>query len=398
VKILYINELLNSSSGSSIHGRKLTEKLKLLDVSLLTIPAINNEKSIKFRSNFIKTFMLNMPSAISEIIRFIKQNLKSFFSLLEIHFVIKSFKPDCILIRTELYDLKPILLKKISKIPIVLEVNAPFFLEKKIHYEARNKNLIIPSFLSKLDLKIWKSADAIYVVSNILKKIVKSQLGNESPFIEVIPNGVDSDYLDKLPTEFSNGKSSDIRIGFAGSLQFWHGCELLLEAYEEIAKLRPATKLIFIGDGENRKNLEHYVYYNKNLKERVIFTGKLTYANTMEILKKMDILVAPYKVSKYFYFSSLKIFDYMASGKAIIASKLGQINEILEHDVDAILINPENKEEFCNALLTLIDSGEKRFKLGNMAFHKAKNYTWGKSAKSLLDLVQKIVTEKMYCA
>jgi len=396
VKILYINEKLNSSEGCSIHGRKIAEKLKLLDVLLLTVPSINDEKTIRFRRNLMKTLMFNMPSVIREVIIFIKKNFKYFLRLIELFFTIRSFKPDCILIRAELYDLTPIIIKKICKIPIVIESNAPFYIERRLYYQTQNKNAFIPRFLTNLDLKIWQSADAIYVVSNILKKIIKSQLGNKTPFIEVIPNGVDNDYLDKLPTEFSQGESDDIKICFAGSLLFWHGADILLEVYEEIIKLRSATKLIFIGDGENRRNLEQYAFSNENLNRRVIFMGKLTHDETMKRLKEMDILVAPYKVTSLFYFSPLKIFDYMASGKAIIASKLGQINEILEDSVDAILINPKDKKEFRFALLTLIDSEKKRIKLGNKAFQKAKLYTWEKSAVSLLNLVKKVVIEKPY--
>ena len=93
------------------------------------------------------------------------------------------------------------MLKKIIKIPIVLEVNAAFYLERKFDYEIRNIKPIIPSLLSNLDLRIWKCADGIYVVSNCLKKIIKSQLGDKSPFIRVIPNGADIDYFNNLMTK-----------------------------------------------------------------------------------------------------------------------------------------------------------------------------------------------------
>jgi len=394
LKILYINELLNSSGGCSIHGRKITEKLKSFNISLLTIPHINEEKTIKFRRNLIKILMLNMPSILREFLSFIMRNLKYFIRLIAISYTIKNYKPDCILIRTEDYDLTPIVLKKIIKIPIVLEVNAAFYLERKLDYELRNKKPIIPSLLSNLDLRIWKCADGIYVISNCLKKIIKSQLGDKSPFISVIPNGADINYFNNLAAKKLKENSDLIKIGFVGSFNYRHGVDLLVDVYEEIARLRPMTKLILIGDGVLRENLEEYVSLNKNLIGKVEFIGRLTHDETMERLSNMDILVAPYKFTKFFYFSPLKVIEYMAAGKAIVASKLGQINEILENGVDAILINPENNKEFCNALLALIDSEEQRTKLGNMAYHKAKQYTWEKSAFDLLNLFQKVVTER----
>lgn len=394
MKILYINELLNSSGGGSIHGRKIMEKLKSLDVSLFTMPAIRNEQTIKYRRNLIKTLMPNIPSVIREFLVFIKQNLKSFLRSIELYFALKRDKPDCILMRTELYDLTPIILKKISKIPLILEVNAPASLERKLDYETQNKKLVIPDFFSNLDTKIWESADAIYVVSNIIKKIIRSKLDNRSPFIEVIPNGVDIDYFENLDTKDSEEQSDFIKICFIGSFTSRHGVDLLLDAYEEIANLRPMTQLILIGDGVNRKNLENYVCCNRNLKGRVIFTGRLTHDNTMKRLTEMDILVAPYKYSDFFYFSPLKVFEYMASGKAIITSKFGQINEILEDGVNSVLINPKNKKEFSNALLTLIDSEKLRIKLGYMALQRAKKFSWKISAMKLLKLVQRTVTRR----
>lgn len=393
MKILYINHAFNRWGGDYIHGKKIAENLKKLGVSIKTIPTERDERTLRFNINFLRILMLSIPSYLREYIIFIKQNILSIMRLVKIYYSIKSDKPNCILIRVNLYDLSPVLIRKSFKIPIILEVNEAFYLERKLHYESRNIKAKIPKFLSSLDIKIWRCADAIYVVSNILSKIIKSQLGDKSPLLWVIPNGVDEDNIKKVSCRELKEKTEFIKICFAGSLEFWHGADLLLKVYKDIARLRPKTKLVIIGDGITKRNLENYVSLHNDLKNRVIFTGKLSHDDTMSSLSNMDILVAPYKVTKIFYFSPIKIFEYMASGKAIIASRLGQISEILENGIDAILINPEKQNELRDALITLIDSEDKRTRLGNMSYNKAKQYTWERSAKSLLNLMQKIVRE-----
>ena len=235
--------------------------------------------------------MLYIPSYLRECIIFCKQNIASIIRLTKIFKSINTDKPNCILIRVNLYDFSPVLIGKLFKIPIILEVNEAFYLERKLHYKSRNRKAQIPKFLSSLDIKIWRSADAIYVVSNILSKIIKSQLGDKSPVLWVIPNGVDEDHLRKVSCRELKEKTDFIKICFAGSLEFWHGADLLLKVYKDIVRLRPKTKLVFIGDGVNRKNLENYVHLHNDLKNRVIFTGKLTHDDTISSLSNMDILV-----------------------------------------------------------------------------------------------------------
>jgi len=389
MKVLYINKLLNSPSGASIHGRKIAEKLKSHGISLSTIPSFRNDN--KYNKKITNTIMLNFFPVLRELVFFIKRTSMSFLGFGFIYIKIKKFRPDCILVRQELYDLTPILLKNLCKTPIILELNEVFYYERKLYYESQNKKALIPFIFLNIEFIIWKSSDAIYVVSNRLKKYIELQLGSKSPPIKVIPNGVDMKYLSSNSNKFVQNESKIVKICFSGSLQFWHGVDLLLDVYKDVVNLRPNTKLIFIGDGESRVYMKKYVLNYSNLQNRVIFTGKLYHSNTMRKLSEMDILVAPYKNSKFFYFSPIKIFEYMASGKAIIASSQGQISEILKNKVDAILINAEDKEEFLNALLFLIDNKEERIKLGNKALKKAEEYTWEKSASNLLGFINSTI-------
>ena len=102
-----------------------------------------------------------------------------------------------------------------------------------------------------------------------------------------------------------------------------------------------------------------------------------------KLINDIDICVAPFRCYKKFYFSPLKIFDYMAAGKAIITTELGQIKEILTDGINAKLVKPGDDFGFISALIDLIDSHKVRTSLGYTARERVKDFTWHKVANRL---------------
>ena len=104
--------------------------------------------------------------------------------------------------------------------------------------------------------------------------------------------------------------------------------------------------------------------------DEVIFTGIIPYSEIQYYLAVCDILISPHNIpldSKEFFGSPTKIFEYMAMGKGIVASDLGQIGEVLEDNNTAILIEPGNVDESVQGILKLITNEELRNKLGRNA-------------------------------
>jgi glycosyltransferase involved in cell wall biosynthesis len=104
-------------------------------------------------------------------------------------------------------------------------------------------------------------------------------------------------------------------------------------------------------------------------------------------LKGLDVLAAPYPRLDGFYFSPLKIFEYMAAGKPIVASRIGQVAEILENEKTALLVAPENPEELASALRRLKAERKLAERLGAAAQKEAQEkHTW----KARLEIVESI--------
>jgi glycosyltransferase involved in cell wall biosynthesis len=122
---------------------------------------------------------------------------------------------------------------------------------------------------------------------------------------------------------------------------------------------------------------------------KVIFTGAVAHERVPSLLDACDILVAPHVPlvdGSDFFGSPTKIFEYMAMGKAIVASRLGQIGEVLSDGETALLVAPGNTDEIVDAIARLVDSSELRARIGSRAREVAvKNHTWAQNAQRVLD-------------
>ena len=125
---------------------------------------------------------------------------------------------------------------------------------------------------------------------------------------------------------------------------------------------------------------------------RVIFTGAVAHDRVPKLLDACDILVAPHVPladGSEFFGSPTKIFEYMAMGKGIVASRLGQIGEVLVDEETALLVEPGNVGELGNAIVRLIESETLRKRLGARAREVAeREHTWIHNAQRVLDAYQ----------
>ena len=106
----------------------------------------------------------------------------------------------------------------------------------------------------------------------------------------------------------------------------------------------------------------------------------------------MDILLAPYQAEELFYLSPIKIFEYMASGRAVLAARVGQIAEVIEDGVNGLLYEPATPESLATQLLRLIDDAVLRERLGKKARETVeRRYTWRANAEAVVALLRRAV-------
>ena len=233
-------------------------------------------------------------------------------------------------------------------LPFLLEVNAPLIVERQ-SVEA----LPLASLAHEIESSVFRRADAVLAVSETMAAYVVGA-GARDDRVHVVPNGVDTSRFhpgvsgDQIRAAL--GTQAGLVVGFAGSLKPWHGVDLLLAAFARTASRN--WTLLVVGDGPERDRLERQARALE-VSDRVVFTGAVRHDEMPAYVRAMDIAVAPYRSTAAFYFSPLKLFEYLAAGKAIIASNLGQIATVVRHGENGYLVPPDDVLELSRTLAHL---------------------------------------------
>ncbi len=131
---------------------------------------------------------------------------------------------------------------------------------------------------------------------------------------------------------------------------------------------------------------------SSNIENAVVSTGTVSYEEIPGLLASMDVAVAPFKNMENFYFSPLKVFEYMAASLPVVASKIGQLAELIEEGENGFLIPPEDPIAMAKALDTLRCNPNLCKSMGQKARNSAlDNYTWDIQVKRILDLAKNTI-------
>jgi len=286
------------------------------------------------------------------------------------------FSPDMIYERYSLNTFCGILVSKLFGIPIILEVNSPLFYEQK-----KFEKLFFRSLSKTLERWICSNATKTIVVSHVMKDILHG-MGVPAEKMEVLPNGIN-------PVEFHiNVSGREIRrriglegkivLGFLGWFKRWHGLEMMIELFAEGKLGGKDVHLLLVGDGPARQELEAMVR-KQDIASDVSFTGPVPREEIPNYISAIDIALQP---SVNEYASPMKIFEYLAMGKCIVAPRQANILEILEHGKTALLFEPGDKEDLSRTLKAAIEDEGLRQSVGmggpDLIFQRG--YLWKNNA------------------
>jgi glycosyltransferase involved in cell wall biosynthesis len=169
-------------------------------------------------------------------------------------------------------------------------------------------------------------------------------------------------------------------------LKPWHGLRTLVQAFDRLHAIDAAARLLVVGDGPERSQLEADLTA-RGLQDAVHRTGPADPVEIPGLLASMDAAVAPYPNLRDFYFSPLKVYEYMAAGCAVAASRIGQLDGLIEHEVSGLLCAPGDPRELAEALLRLRSEPALRGRLGEAARAKVRQaHTWESTARRIIHL------------
>jgi glycosyltransferase involved in cell wall biosynthesis len=185
-----------------------------------------------------------------------------------------------------------------------------------------------------------------------------------------------------------------VAIGFVGWFRRWHGLELLLEAFLESGLWRGQAVLLLVGDGPATGGLKEYVAANR-LQDSVIFTGAVSHEQVPAYLGIVDIAAQP---AANEYCCPMKIIEYMGLGKAIVAPRQENIEELLDHGRTAVLFKPGDPAGLSDALVALATDSSLREKVGQSALRaiRDRGLLWESNAQKVVEMIQPAGTVLVY--
>jgi len=244
-----------------------------------------------------------------------------------------------------------------------------------------------------------RTADRIVCVSDQLKSHLVKKWGINAQKIVVLPNGVavkqfQPDFEVGRHVRKSLGMEDNPLILFVGNFYEWHDVGTLLESFPQVLDAYPHARLILVGDGTLRESMEQ-LSIDLGISHAVHFTGLIPHIDVPEYMASADIAVVPYpKMDHRNWLSPLKLFEYMASAKAIVASEVGQVKNIIQHETNGLLITAGDAQEMSKAIIRLIDDIDLRTRLGQQARDDAvRKHSWEQYISCLEDIFSDVILE-----
>ncbi len=293
-------------------------------------------------------------------------------------------KPDFIYERYTLWHAGGLAHARELDVPFILEVNSPLPLEAKNFRGLANQALA--EGIAQL---LMRDADGIVCVSEEVAQWVETLRGHRNG-VWVVPNGVDHELFQ------ANGRHRPASlpqngtpvIAFAGSFRPWHGIDDMLDAFKILVdKTQTDAHLLLVGDGPMREEFEEKAR-RFGLHDRVHITGMVPHKEVPEWLQGATMAVAPYPDLEHFYFSPLKLYEFLALGLPVVATDVGQIRDVIPNGDIGLLCPPGCPESLATAMAELIADGDRSKVLGEAGRDWVLEHaTWQRRVKDILDRV-----------
>ncbi|MCK5345012.1 MAG: glycosyltransferase family 4 protein, partial [Candidatus Heimdallarchaeota archaeon] len=334
-----------------------------------------------------------MPALLSRFGNEPKAILRNFINIFKEFKILKKENPDIVIFRAQPYSFSLVLLLKMMKIPLILEVNSSAAHEFRFYDKGHFR---MPFVIETLERINFKAADAITVVSENLKKYLIAIYKIHADKIIVNPNGADpekfnEEVMAKDPELVRHHNlEGKLVLGYVGGFYSWHSLDGLIDVFKEIVGASEGGSnlvLLLVGDGPERSNIDEKVHA-LGLEEKIIFTGKINYEKLPHYMALMDVGVLPNSTT---YCSPLKIFEYMIMGKAVVAPDYGPINAIITNRDNGMLFDHRDIYTIKSLLIELIENNDLRQTLSARARETIlKGYTWEHNAQRVWEGCLKI--------
>lgn len=339
----------------------------------------------------IKIKNVNVPFVKSSSFLLYK-SLVAFLSFLVAFRILLEEQVDLIYVRHGANSLGAVLLHKMFETPMVTEVNGILELEKEIWNARELKAKILIFIVRFLEKVTFKNSDKIISVTGGIKEIIHNIYGVDENNIFVVPNGANINLFKPMECmkarEDLNLDQNSHYVGFVGSLFPHQGLQYLIQVAPSILRENQRVKFLIVGNGPFRSNLIKAVK-ERGLEDHFVFVGAVPYRAVPKYINSFDVCVAPFarKRNEKIGLSPIKIYEYLACEKPVVASDIVGVGDLLRKTGAGISVEPENSHELSKAIVKLLKSKKLREKIGKKGRQKViKMFSWEDAAKKTVEV------------
>jgi glycosyltransferase involved in cell wall biosynthesis len=385
LKILY-HHRTRSKDGQDVHISELINALRKLGHEVMVVaPAAMEGAKFGADAGAVAAMKRYIPRFAYELMEL----AYSFVAYQRLKRAVRTFRPDCLYERYNLFLPSGVWLKRAFGLPMLLEVNAPLYEERD-----RFGGLALRRLARWSERYAWMGADFVLPVTSVLGDMVLAA-GVPRERIAIIPNGIDPERFgnNSLSTQAAKSKlglGDRLVLGFTGFVREWHGLDRVVDLVADRAE-SSGLHLLIVGDGPARESLEARAR-QRGIVDRITITGVIDRDRVADHVAAFDIALQPSVVP---YASPLKLFEYLAMGRAIVAPASRNITEVLTDGENAVLFDPDQADGMLRAIEKICKDADLRRRVADGARSTIvrRKLTWENNARRVVELFDQMLCD-----
>ncbi|WP_246128997.1 glycosyltransferase family 4 protein [Colwellia demingiae] len=379
--------------AEGVHIRGVVKGLRQLGnhVSILSLPGaepeaeeakvtddkINQAPTKKSSFSILSDLTKHVPEFVFELFE-LAFNL---IAVIRLRKTVKEKKITLIYERYSLFMFASVWWAKRHNLPIVLEINDSCQVQ-------RVRSLTFKKLAAKIESWIFKNATGLVFISTRFQEVAEQAYGDIANSV-VSPNGAD---LDKFIIDETSGLAlrsklgieDKIVLGYVGAFVHWHGIDWFVDLACQKLKETPELVLLLVGDGVAFEGIKSRVI-EAGVESQVILPGKVPHNEVSSFLSAMDLGILP---DSNDYGSPMKLFEFMAMGKGMIAPDFSPIAEVVQDNETSWLFPASNKQACIDKVFKIVNDKKAHKKVGlNARVYIENERQWKHNAEQLLSLV-----------
>lgn len=276
-------------------------------------------------------------------------------------------------------------------IPWIVHTEALLFHEAK----TERKSIVLSGLARWMELRAYRECDALVCVTEALKELLIRESGVPPEKVVVVPNGVDTELFSPEQHE-PKRLFAGFTVGFVGGLYNWQALDILLEALHDLRVEGIDLSLVVVGDGIMYEVWQAQAQ-SLGIASNVAFVGRVPWSEVPQYIAGFDVCYTgqvQLQVGKM-YHSPLKLYEYMAMAKPVIASAFEDAQQMIQEEETGFLFEPGNKENLKCALTRAYQSKEQLPFMGQQAREMVvTQYSWVTRVKTMIADLEQILKNK----